>query len=126
MIDWLRKSLERLTSWWQGDIRVISAEGDTLPSIIPTGKMVHLRDNGLSWSVGFLCPCGCGDVIELLLLQSIDPHWKLTADNLSRPTLQPSVWKKDGCKSHFWLKKGRVIWVGDISCQKRGWPHLLQ
>ncbi|MEA1099712.1 DUF6527 family protein [Escherichia coli] len=25
--------------------------------------------------------------------------------------MYPSVWLKDGCQSHFWIKKGRVVWV---------------
>ncbi|MFZ6010436.1 MAG: DUF6527 family protein [Bacteroidota bacterium] len=23
----------------------------------------------------------------------------------------PSVWKKDGCQSHFWIRRGKVIWT---------------
>ncbi|MCG0457702.1 hypothetical protein L6R44_16640 [Enterobacter cloacae complex sp. ECC445] len=26
-------------------------------------------------------------------------------------SLPPSVGLKDGCKSHFWVKNGRIFWV---------------
>lgn len=111
MIGWINNIIARLSSWWRGDIKVTRGLGDTLPSAIPPGRLMHMVDNGENWSVGFNCPCGCGDIIELLLLPDVDPHWTLTVDNINRPTLQPSVWKRTGCKSHFWLRQGRVIWA---------------
>ncbi|WP_420884462.1 DUF6527 family protein [Amnimonas aquatica] len=69
-------------------------------------------DAGEHWSVGFQCPCGCGDIIELLLLPAVRPHWALSVDGLGRPTLYPSVWRTTGCRSHFWLRQGRTVWVG--------------
>lgn len=111
MIAWLRSAYERLAAWWRGDLKVLRGEGDTLPAHIHRQHLVHMVDAGESWSVGFNCPCGCGDVIELLLLRTIDPHWTLSIDSLGRPTLHPSVWKSTGCKSHFWVKNGRVVWA---------------
>jgi hypothetical protein len=56
------------------------------------------------------CPCGCGESIELALIPEATPRWKLSLEQ-NRPSLSPSVWKRDGCRSHFFLKKGRVVWV---------------
>lgn len=111
MIAWLNRGLERLGAWWRGDLKVVRGEGDTLPPAIQRARLVHMVDAGENWSVGFHCPCGCGDVIELLLLPDADPHWTLAVDHIGRPTLHPSVWKNMGCKSHFWLRQGRVIWA---------------
>lgn len=111
MMAWLEHALERWGAWWRGDLRVVEMEGDTLPAEMPRRLLVHMVDGRMSWSAGLVCPCGCGEVIELLLLRSADPHWTLSIDRYDRPTLHPSVWKKVGCKSHFWLRKGRVIWV---------------
>ncbi|WP_407645830.1 DUF6527 family protein [Alloalcanivorax profundimaris] len=111
MIAWLQDVLERLAAWWRGDLRVFHAEGDTLPPEIPHKRLIHMIEDGVSWSVGFTCPCGCGDVIELLLLRAVEPHWSLSVDRFGRPTLHPSVWKKTGCKSHFWLRSGRIVWA---------------
>jgi hypothetical protein len=96
---------------WRGDLLVILSEGDTLPALIPLRRMIHMVDKGDKWSVGFLCPCGCGETIELLLPAFIKPHWALTVDDIGRPTLTPSIWRKEGCRSHFFVKGGRIIWV---------------
>ncbi|WP_313018227.1 DUF6527 family protein, partial [Atlantibacter hermannii] len=56
-------------------------------------------------------PCGCGSVIELLLLEEAKPHWRCSIDENNIPSLYPSVWLNKGCKSHFWLKHGRIHWV---------------
>lgn len=57
------------------------------------------------------CPCGCGDVLTLSLMKKNRPSWNLKVDKLSRATLYPSVWKKEGCRSHFWIRKGRLEWA---------------
>ncbi|WP_315838659.1 DUF6527 family protein [Bradyrhizobium prioriisuperbiae] len=56
------------------------------------------------------CPCGCGETIELLVIQEAEPRWDLLVDGSGRPTLKPSVWIQHGCRSHFWLRCGRVEW----------------
>ena len=38
------------------------------------------------------------------------PGWKLRDHWDGTASLAPSVWRKVGCKSHFWLRKGRVEW----------------
>lgn len=111
MIAWLESIFERLTAWWRGGLKVVQGEGDTLPVRIQRRHLIHMLDAGESWSVGFHCPCGCGDVIELLLVRAVDPHWTLSVDRFGRPTLRPSVWKSAGCRSHFWLRNGQVIWA---------------
>lgn len=111
MTGWLNAVFGRLAAWWRKDLKVVRGEGDSLPQQIERGTLVHMVDAGKSWSVGFYCPCGCGDVIELLLLPNLDPHWTLSVDTLGRPSLYPSVWRTTGCKSHFWLKNGRPVWA---------------
>ena len=58
----------------------------------------------------FLCPCGCGYVITLSLKNLHNPHWRLNIGKEGRPTLYPSVWQKTECRSHFWLRDGRIYW----------------
>jgi hypothetical protein len=45
-----------------------------------------------------------------MLLEGIRPRWDLKVDADQRPTLHPSVWVADGCRSHFWLRRGIVHW----------------
>ncbi|WP_245262997.1 DUF6527 family protein [Mesorhizobium australicum] len=56
------------------------------------------------------CPCGCGRTIELLVFPEAKPRWSLKVDRRRRPSLTPSVWLQTGCRSHFWVRNGRVHW----------------
>jgi hypothetical protein len=62
------------------------------------------------WSVGLLCPCGCNNVIQLNLLKSARPCWELETFTNGLATLTPSIWRKVGCKSHFFFIKGKIKW----------------
>lgn len=107
----LRRAWEWLSRRWRTELRVIDVVGDELPESLRRGQVIRLIDEGEEWSVGMVCPCGCGDKIELMLLPGVKPRWNLTIDRQGRPTLHPSVWRSVGCKSHFWLRDGRVMWV---------------
>lgn len=108
MPKWLLKCIEFVLP----TRKVLVVEGDTPPSNLPIRNVVLAQENGDDWAVGFRCPCGCGKKLELPLIEEAKPNWKLTIDQKGKPTLHPSVWLKAGCKSHFWLRSGRIIWVG--------------
>lgn len=57
-----------------------------------------------------LCPCGCGHAYKLPL-QSFDtrPRWAFSAEGIV-PTLSPSIVHLSGCKAHFFLTDGKIIW----------------
>jgi hypothetical protein len=107
----------RITRWWRNvtarlgpsrAIRVI--ESDSLPARMPRRDLVLAREDGEDWCVGMRCPCGCGQVIELLVLAQAKPRWDVAIDVTGRPSLSPSVWLQKGCRSHFWIRHGRVHW----------------
>jgi Family of unknown function (DUF6527) len=98
---------------WRPTYRVKRINGDTLPHKISDYQLIHLIDDGESWSAALVCPCGCGDILQLALFEDASPRWNLSVDNDGRPTLHPSVWRKTGCKAHFWLRDGRVYWCGN-------------
>jgi len=114
MWTWLLNCLALARQWLAPRRKILIREGDTLPVSMPKQDLILLKDEGENWSVGLHCPCGCGDVIELLLLPNVIPRWDIQIDQFGRPTLSPSVWRVTGCRSHFWLRKGRVIWVNDL------------
>ncbi len=91
--------------------RVVVVDGDAAPSTLPIRRLVLLREGDEDWSVTMKCPCGCRQRIELPLLPQAKPRWSLHVDERDRPTLHPSVWLKEGCRSHFLLKVGKVVWV---------------
>ena len=71
------------------------------------------RENGDLWSAGMICPCGCGRRIELMLLEGVEPRWDIHVSHVGRPSLSPSIWATNGCKSHFWLRDGNIEWCND-------------
>lgn len=105
--QWFLKCVDRVGPARR--LRIV--EGDSLPAKMPFRDLVLARDDGEDWSVGMKCPCGCGHIIELLVIDEARPRWDLDLDAGGLPSLSPSVWLTSGCKSHFWLKRGKVIWV---------------
>jgi len=103
--------------WWKNTreklmprrrLHVIAS--DSLPKRLPRRDLVLARDDGEDWCVGLHCPCGCGDILELLVVAEAKPRWDIVVDKTGKPSLSPSIWRKTGCHSHFWLSKGRVRW----------------
>ena len=106
----LRGHLQGLVDKLTPARRLVVVDGDRLPTHLPRRNLVLAREDGEDWCVGMRCPCGCGRTIELQVFPEARPNWRIAVDEKSRPTLHPSVWVKDGCKSHFWLRKGKVFW----------------
>lgn len=50
------------------------------------------------------CPCGCGVIMYLNLIQEIRPRWIITGNSIS-----PSIRRIIGCESHFSITNGKVI-----------------
>ncbi len=108
---WWNRLVLFFLNLFSSDRTVITMKGDTLPTKIPNHRLILLKDDGEDWSVGFLCPCGCGDKIELLLLKNVTPRWDIIIDRRNRPTLYPSIARTVGCCSHFWVKEGKIVWA---------------
>ncbi len=84
-----------------------SSEGFSNKNFIVKGN-----DNYHKW-IFFNCPCGCGELLSLSLMDNRDQHWDIEIDKFDRVSLSPSVWKNDGCQSHFYVKRSKIIWVRD-------------
>lgn len=94
----------------RGDYRVRRVTD--LPDTLRSDVLYAVADSGARpWSAAFVCPCGCAAIIQLALVPGGGPSWQLVRDWLGRPTLHPSVWRIRGCRSHFWLRHGRIDWV---------------
>lgn len=62
------------------------------------------------WAI-MRCPCGCGDRIEVNLMRTIQPRWRLRK-HIAAISLFPSLWVSgDKCGSHFFLIRNTVRWV---------------
>lgn len=103
---WWRRTIAALTP--ARSLKVVS--GDTLPKKLPVLNLVMARDGDEDWCVGLRCPCGCGRRLEMMLLKEVKPRWDVSVDQKGRVSLHPSVWLRQGCKSHFWVRSGKIIW----------------
>ena len=72
---------------------------------------LYLANGGVSPCAAALnCPCGCGEVIQLNLLEAARPCWKVREHPKGLVSITPSVQRTKGCRSHFWLREGEIYW----------------
>ncbi len=60
----------------------------------------------------FSCPCGCGRTVELNLNAAASPCWSIKFHLSGTISFSPSIWRKSGCNSHFYLVRNKVRWCG--------------
>ena len=119
MFRWLREQFEWLAELATGRTKrppVVFQEVavmETPPPIaaVKANTLYVVKAQSTSKWAMFLCPCGCSDVITLSLQPIHNPRWNLEVGRSGRASLYPSVWRTTGCRSHFWLKDGRVFWA---------------
>lgn len=86
---------------------------EALPDALPPGVVYVLGEGRYRWSVATLCPCGCGAVLQMSVMKEGRPRWQLDEHEDGTISLHPSVWRKEGCRSHFFLRRGKIIWCAD-------------
>ena len=86
-----------------------------LPDNVEKGHLYLIGENGKHWFAALICPCGCSELIQISLLQNERPHWKVNVSSKQIPSLHPSIWRKNGCQSHFVLRNGRILWTRSSS-----------
>lgn len=107
----------------EGCLRVVFVEDE--PDELKRDVLYAVGENGYLWQATFACPCGCQARITLNLLPDDSPRWQLHVV-AGVPTLTPSIWRKAGCRSHFFIRQGRVDWCsaghhpGDRGSTSRG------
>jgi hypothetical protein len=102
---WLRRS-SRLRP-----LKAVMVE--ELPEHLDVNRVYVAGEGAHRWFVAMLCPCGCGETLHMNLLQESRPLWKLREHKNGTVTLRPSVWRRKGCHSHFFLRRGLIKWCQD-------------
>jgi len=109
--------VKRTPMWWRRLVALVTprrsmvvVEGDMLPKRLPLWNLVVAREDDEDWSAGLRCPCGCGQRLEMLLLKDVKPRWDISVNQRGHVSLHPSVWVREGCKSHFWVRAGKIVW----------------
>lgn len=81
------------------------------PEVIAENTVIIVAEDGMPDSLVFKCPCGCNTDIYLNLLKDAKPRWNFRISKKNKITITPSIWRKVGCKSHFFIRVGRIIWA---------------
>ncbi len=84
---------------------------DDEPDRLAPRTVYVIEDAGRAWAAAMACPGGCGQVLHLNLIPDTTPVWQLTEHPDGTVSLAPSVWRKEGCGCHFWLRRGRIEWT---------------
>jgi len=66
---------------------------------------------GHKWCLVFRCPCDCQEVIYLNLLPTARPLWRVERHKGKSFSVAPSISWTKGCRAHFFLREGRVVWA---------------
>tara|TARA_Y100000780_G_scaffold187277_1_gene174179 strand:+ start:586 stop:927 length:342 start_codon:yes stop_codon:yes gene_type:complete len=82
-----------------------------IPKEVKEHQVFLVGDHGKFWVAVMKCPCGCGGSLHMNLIRSQRPCWRITVKEGGVVSFHPSLWKKNGCKSHFFLKDGVINWV---------------
>lgn len=100
-----------ITSWFVRRERPYRTDRvDEFPEQLEEHVVYLVGEGRHLWSAAMLCPCGCGEVIQLNLLQGTRPRWSVIEHDDGCLTLHPSVWRRAGCKSHYFFRNGMVAW----------------
>lgn len=83
---------------------------EELPASLDSYTLYLLGDGECYWMAALKCPCGCGELIQLSVASSGHPKWTVDISQACGVSLHPSVHRTVGCRSHFFLRKGRVEW----------------
>ena len=81
-------------------------EGEKMLKAAGDAVVVH---RGILRSVLMRCPDGCGETLVVNLDPRAGKAWKLDM-RAATTTLYPSVWREGGCRSHFIIWRGHVLW----------------
>jgi len=100
-----------LAKWpWRKPRLFRSERVEEFPDALQRAKVYLAGEGENIWAAAMICPCGCGDVIELNLLKQARPCWSVQEHQDGSVSLEPSVWRRKGCKSHFFVRRGRIDW----------------
>jgi hypothetical protein len=91
-------------------VRFRICKAERIPSNLLLDLVYVIGDEECNWMAALRCPCGCGEPIQLSLVRDARPSWRAECERNGAATLLPSVWRTTGCKSHFIIYKGRLIW----------------
>lgn len=105
----LREAYQRVHDWLVPPYSTIIVQ-DALPKTLKRKVLYIVQEDGFEEQAAIVCPCGCKSTLQMNLLTDERPCWRVARHDDGTASLHPSVWRKKDCKSHFWFRRGRVVW----------------
>lgn len=110
-MKWLLWFCRNTFNWILGRPKLYKAiKVEDLPDELRHNVLYVAGENEHLWYAAMLCPCGCGEILRMGLMQDQRPRWSINEHVDGTISLKPSVWRQVGCRSHFWLKRGNICW----------------
>jgi len=81
-----------------------------LPNKLSSTILYIVQEDGFYEHASMICPCGCGEILHMNLIPDERPLWKIIKNSNGTISLHPSIWRKNGCRSHFWLRNSCIYW----------------
>lgn len=118
MKKFFTRNLAWLCSWFQRKpVRFKTEHVEELPDQIEPETIYIAGEEKYLWFVAMICPCGCGETLLMNLLADARPRWSVVFNANNTVSLSPSVWRKVGCRSHFFLRESKVVWCRENNNQ---------
>ena len=109
MKRWFKRIWKAFRSAFQPKWHLTKVE-DT-PDRLKAHTAYLVGETGHEWTCAFNCPCGCREIVWLNLIKAPGrPTWRVEQHRCKTFSISPSVWRTAGCKSHFFLRRGRIDW----------------
>lgn len=89
--------------------------GNEFPEVIESNSIYLACDEDGYCYLRMKCPCGCRTNINLSLIKGLKPKWSVEPHFNGTISLSPSIWRKKGCGSHFFYKRGKIKWCDNSS-----------
>ena len=89
----------------------VQSRAEAISAAKEADQIALVRRGRLRWAV-FTCPCGCGELVSVNLDPRVGRAWRIRLKG-EAVSLSPSVWRTDGCRSHFILWSNTVWLFGD-------------
>ena len=109
-MNMLKKIYNYLSALFRNNLKFKTVIVDDIPEKCKKG-IIYIVDEDNPWYAVLECPCGCNEIIRLCLQDNVSPSWKLKRHKIDGTvSLKPSVCRTTGCRSHFFISKGKIDW----------------
>jgi hypothetical protein len=106
------------------DLRLSTVRVPERPDRLEPGIVYVVGEGNDRFCAAMVCPCGCGADLYMSLVAEDDPSWRVTIHRDGTATLFPSIARAVGCRSHFVLRRGSVLWCRPHLSRRQGGERL--